>query len=458
MWAMLGTNEGRARGARLRGVALLVVLLLALISLPAAAQGVSDRELFGVEGGAAETPADPPPTRAPAPDEPRRRRGVNADGERNVEVRTGFSPREVKREPTPEERAAQREAERRQREVESNQQLMNGLLIFLGVVLLVLVLGGMAYAAFMFLFDKPGDDPEPPTDGEGAYDHLVQRDPTPASVRTPSATPAPVPKRGIDTPPSVASRHPDTPASVPSRYPARSSSGSDLRSRAAAGREDPPSIAPTPTPVPVVASRPLPDPTPASYVPPVRPEAGSPDGGSSRPASPSMPRFDPSPPVTPQAFVSFDGPPPLETPDGPVYLPPKATPVPTFSTVEETSTPAPRMTSPPPLPPDRTADVLSRRDWTPTPPPTDGLDADFEDDEVIVPTARGPHDPVPTQKPPPTPMVESPDPDEPTVVDQRALDPWSMPSRDPSATHQPRPRVPRKVAVPPRMPWRKDQD
>lgn len=383
-----------------------IVALGAALTSPALAQngGVNENDLFGSETPAERAPSEAaPPADAPArdPRPVRRRRGLNPSGEDpELEVRTGLSPREVKRELSPEEIAAEEQRREQAEAAEQTRQLTNVVLLFVGVFLLVLVLGGMAYAGFMAIFGGKSEDDAP--EEVDPHAHLVQRDPTPAPLggpqsgfRTRSATPAPVPRHNAP--------YPDTPASVPSRYPSSDPvrAGEDLISRAHASRQ--PILNPTATPAPMAAARTYPSPTPAHYVPPIRP------GEAPKLQTPDAPAFEQPSGLEFRAMT----PRPVPTPDAtPVYQPPKETPVPTFSTTDSSTDTPPART----YPWDKPKSILDEEG-----------PSEADDD---APTDHGG---ARTRRP-------------------GSGTPWTALPRDPTATYTPAPE--RKIATPPPMPWR----
>jgi len=363
------------------------VLLAPSMALAGPDGGVDNQDLFGVQSGPAEDPADPPPTQVPEEQAPARR-GLDPSGASpNVQVRTGLSPNEVKREPTPEELAAQAAQERAYQQELERTTLTNAILLFVGVVLFVLVLGGMAYAVFAMVFSKKGDDGASKADDPDAYAHLVQREATPAPASpaptgadappdtgppaagsSPQAaeylsgqpTPAPSPARqaASATPASQPGRfrRVDTPASVVSRAP-----------RVAGPPADGPILERTATPAPLLRPSKPHAPTPPGYVPPRRPEPSTPRPPSPAPSAVAgevdgtfvsygnpVPLFKPERSETP-APRRLDGPDrpaptptPSSTPEGlgPYGSPrpePMATPVPSFAATDshQDDTPAP---------------------------------------------------------------------------------------------------------------------
>ena len=333
-------------------------------------EGVNRQDLFGVDSTTGADPADPPPVDVdgdPGEAPPPGRRGLDPTGKASgMQVRTGLSPLEVKREPTPAELAAEAAEAQAIQQQADQAAFQNGMILFVGVVLFVLVLGGMAYAVFAMVFQK-----RPAKEGDGKdqdeFAHLVQHD-APVPAPTPPPTPAPVPaatnpaasefltgqptpapaarrQEASFTPASVPSRHPDTPASVQPRY-----------SPPDPGSMTPPIIAATATPAPMLAHSKPQAPTPAGYVPPRRPQ-------------PTTPR-DPSPAASSVSgevdgtFVSYGNPVPLfrtersETPAPtaartsgfqkglPAASDLDATPVPAFTQDMDDETPAPAHSTP----------------------------------------------------------------------------------------------------------------
>lgn len=420
-------------------------LALTLVMAPtsSAAQpssGVSSRDLFGVDEEPRDAPADPQPTElegdeAPAeePERARPRNGLDPTGagRGGVQVRTGLSPDEVKREKTAEELAAEEAARRAEEAAAQRETFRSGLILFVGVVLLVLVLGGMALAAYLMLAGR--SDSKKSEDDEESYDHLVQSGPTQGAPEPAAPAPAePSPAEaaatsnpeaaeyltGQPTPAPAPRRHPDTPAS---HVPVRGRGGYQVGTGGPAyGVEGKPMghatpiLTPTATPAPMVASH-VPDNTPPGYVPPFRP-------GESRP---SLSR---SPVIPPSTSASLPG-----------HTPRPATPA------QPSTAPVPGAGAPPPAddrpPPPADMEFVSYDD--PMPPMLP------EDSELL------PHDPTSEATPVPAFTTAPSETPAPTANARVTPDAQHL-ARDPESG-TPAPGGERRVATPPSMPWRRTQ-